>query len=235
LPPGGPSLVAARALTRRFGAAIALDGIDFDVRAGESVALFGANGAGKTTLLRLLAGTLRPTSGSLLVGGVDARRQDAAARAAIGLLSHQTLLYDDLTAEENLRFFASLYGLADPRGAARRRLAEAGLAEHAARPVGGFSRGMQQRIALARALLHEPALLLLDEPSSGLDAPASARLRQALGDAGARGATWVLATHDVEEGLALCPRWLALSRGRVADAGPSADGERARRLVRSAS
>jgi heme exporter protein A len=227
-------LAVGHGLTRRFGAATALDGVDLAVRRGEPLAVFGANGAGKTTLLRLLAGGLKPTQGSLTIDGVDPRRAPASARGRIGMLSHQTLLYDDLSATENLVFFAKLHGLPQPLDRARAALEDIGLADRADEPVRGFSRGMQQRVALARALLHAPSLLLLDEPSSGLDARSSARLRAALHDAASRGATWVIATHDVEEGLALCPRWMTLDRGRVIDGGAHAgrDADRARELAR---
>ena len=230
-------LVVGRGLTRRFGATTALDGVDLTVRRGEPLALFGVNGAGKTTLLRLLSGGLKPTQGSLLIEGLDPRRAPAKARGRIGLLSHHTLLYDDLSALENLVFFAKLHGLPRPEHRARAKLSEVGLTDRADEPVRGFSRGMQQRVALARALLHEPSLLLLDEPASGLDARASARLREALRDAATRGATWVIATHDVEEGLALCPRWIALRKGRVIDGGTSVgqDAARVRELVRGSS
>lgn len=230
----GDLLVAASGLTRRFGATTALDGVDLTLKRGEPLALFGVNGAGKSTLLRLLSGGLKPTQGSLAIDGHDLRRAPDRARSAIGLLSHQTLLYDDLSALENLVFFARLHGVAQPKRRAAVLIEEVGLADRSHEPVSGFSRGMQQRVALARALLHEPSLLLLDEPSSGLDARASARLREALREAGSRGATWIVATHDVEEGLALCPRWIALRRGRVIDGGASvgADAARLRELVR---
>jgi heme exporter protein A len=219
-------LVAAGGLTRRFGATTAVDGVDLTLRRGEPLALFGVNGAGKTTLLRLLSGGLKPTQGSLAIDGHDPRRAPDRARSAIGLLSHHTLLYDDLSALENLVFFARLHGVPQPEGRAASLIEEVGLTDRAEEPVSRFSRGMQQRVALARALLHEP--------SSGLDARASARLREALREAGARGATWILATHDVEEGLDLCPRWIALRRGRVIDGGASvgADAARVRELVR---
>jgi heme ABC exporter ATP-binding subunit CcmA len=227
-------LVVGRGLTRRFGATTALDGVDLTVRRGEPLALFGVNGAGKTTLLRLLAGGLKPTGGSLTIDGDDPRRAPTEARGRIGLLSHQTFLYDDLSAVENLVFFAKLHGVPQPLDRARALLGDAGLIDRADEPVRGFSRGMQQRVALARALLHDPSLLLLDEPSSGLDARSSARLEGALHDAASRGATWIIATHDVEEGLALCRRWIALDRGRVIDGGTHAgpDADRARELVR---
>jgi len=226
--------VVARGLTRRFGATTALDGVDLTIAPAQPLALFGANGAGKSTLLRVLSGGMKATSGSLTIAGVDPRRAPAAARGRIGLLSHQTLLYDDLSARENLVFFAKLHGVASPEDRARDLLAEVRLSDRADEPVRTFSHGMQQRVALARALLHEPSLLLLDEPSSGLDAAASAGLREALQRAAARGATWVLATHDIEEGLALCTHWAAIRRGRVMDSGLSAgqDADRLRSLVR---
>ena len=230
----GAPLLSARGLARRFGAATALDGIDLEVRRGEPVALFGVNGAGKTTLLRILAGGLRPTAGTLVVDGGDARSGGRSLRGRIGLLSHQTLLYDDLTARENLLFFAALHGLPDSASAVTEGLERVGLDSRADDPVRAFSRGMQQRVALARALLHRPSLLLLDEPATGLDARSSAGLRAALRDAASRGTTWVLATHDVDEGLDLCPRWIALRQGRLIDSGASAgeDAERLRALVR---
>jgi heme exporter protein A len=229
-------LVAASGLTRRFGATTALDRVDLDVRRGEPLALFGVNGAGKTTLLRLVSGGLKPTTGALVIDGHDPRRAPDRARASIGLLSHHTLLYDDLSATENLVFFARLHGLPQPEERAAALIENVGLTERAHEPVSGFSRGMQQRVALARALLHEPSLLLLDEPSSGLDARASARLKDALHAAAAGGATWIMATHDVEEGLALCPRWIVLRRGRVIDGGVSSgqDAARVRALVTGA-
>jgi heme ABC exporter ATP-binding subunit CcmA len=222
---GSDALVVARGLTRRFGAATALDRIDLDVRRGEALALFGGNGAGKSTLLRILARLLKPTAGSLAV---------AEPRARVGYLSHQTLLYDDLTVSQNLLFFARLHGLHDPAGRALDSLAGVGLGDRSDVAVRTLSRGQQQRAALARALLHEPTLLLLDEPSSGLDGASVAALETGLRQAAARGATLILATHDVGLALSLCPRWVALAAGRTVDGGGSGgpDAERARALAR---
>lgn len=210
-------LVTGTGLTRRFGAKAALDGVDITVLRGEPVALFGANGAGKTTLLRMLAGALKPTSGELSVDRVE-----------IGLVTHRTLLYEDLSAFENLAFFARLHGKDDPEGRARQELEAAGLADRAHDPVRTLSRGMQQRVALARALVHMPELLLLDEPSTGLDAPSSARLRASLAGRADR-VTWVIASHDLEEGLALSRRFLLLEAGRIVACG-LCQGEDADRL-----
>jgi heme exporter protein A len=210
-------LLSVRSLTRRFGTRTAVSGVDLDVRTGESVAVFGGNGAGKSTLLRLLSGTIRASSGTIAIAGEPPR--SPAARSRIGVVAHQTLLYDDLTAIENLVFFGRLHGVADPEGRARALLDRLGLASRAGDPVRSFSRGMQHRVSLARALVHAPPLLLLDEPGTGLDAASRRRFHEALAQASASGTTWVIVTHTVEEGLSLCPRWIFLRNGAVADAG----------------
>ncbi|HJQ96917.1 MAG TPA: heme ABC exporter ATP-binding protein CcmA [Candidatus Polarisedimenticolaceae bacterium] len=220
-----PSL-AARGLTRRFGAREALSAFDLTVGRGEAVALFGGNGAGKTTLLKLAAGLLRATSGSVEVEGKDPRKGAPSARAAIGYLAHRTLLYDDLTPFENVRFAATMYGLPDPGRSARDALDAMDLAHRADDPVRTLSRGLQQRAALARALVHRPRLLLLDEPTTGLDRDAAARIVAAVRDAVARGAAAIVATHDVEAGLAASPRWIVLDRGRAVASGDASRGER---------
>jgi heme exporter protein A len=217
-------LVAGTGVSRRFGSKVALDGVDIAVRQGDRLALFGANGAGKTTLLRILAGSLKPTSGTL---SVDPSR--------IGLVTHRTLLYDDLSALENLVFFAKLHGVGEPEERALRQLDAVGLGDRADEPVRGFSRGMQQRVAFARALIQDPSLLLLDEPATGLDARSSARLRAFLLES-VGSATWIIASHDVDEGLALSRRWMLLDEGRVVAEGNSegVDADRARALVADA-
>lgn len=217
-------LVAGTGVSRRFGSRVALDGVEITVRRGEPLALFGTNGAGKTTLLRMIAGALKPTSGELSVDRVE-----------IGLVTHRTLLYEDLSAYENLVFFAKLYGKDDPSGRAHAGLDAAGLADRAHDRVRTLSRGMQQRVALARALVHGPALLLLDEPSTGLDAR-SAEWFQGTLTAKSSHVTWVIASHDVEEGLALSRRWMVLADGRVVASGVSEreDADRARALVAGA-
>jgi heme exporter protein A len=220
------ALLRARGITRRFGAFTALDGVDLDVPAGGAVAIFGPNGAGKTTLLRILARALKPTSGTVRFEGVD-ERDDLAVRARIGLLSHHTFLYDDLTARDNLVFFARLHGVTAPEARADALLAEVGLDRRGGDPVRAFSRGMQQRLALARALVHEPELLLLDEPFSGLDPHAGARLRATLRGVRASGRAILMTTHDVGEGLELTDRWIFLSRGRVTAQGVSDGADRA--------
>jgi heme exporter protein A len=180
------------------------------------VAVVGPNGAGKTTLLRLLAGLMKPSAGEIRVRGEPLAASSAETRRAIGLLSHHSLLYDDLTLLENLTFAARLYGLERPRERAAEALQEAGLAERAAELPKRLSRGLIQRAAIARAVLHSPKLLLLDEPFTGLDAPASDRLRADLRERLARGLGVVLVTHHLAEVWQLASRVAVLVDGRWA-------------------
>lgn len=189
-------------LSRDFGRQRAVDGLTFALAAGESLALFGPNGAGKTTLLRLLAGLLRPTSGRASVGGADVRT-DTTVRGRIGLISHQTMLYPALSALENVEFAARLHGVSSPRTASARALERLGIADRAGALVRTLSRGMQQRVSIARAIVHEPAVLLLDEPYTGLDASGAATLSGMLHGLRSEGATMILVTHNVGEGLAV--------------------------------
>ena len=199
---------------KRFGAHAALQPTDLVVQRGEAALLAGANGAGKSTLLRLVAGLCRPSQGTVLIGGCDLQRAPET-RATIGLLSHQILLYDELTARENLLFFARLYSLNDGGARADEALAAAGLAPRQDHRVGGFSRGMKQRLALARATLHRPSVLLLDEPFTGLDAAAGTALRERLCRFRADGGTCLLVTHRFDEAEGLIDRLLVLERGRL--------------------
>lgn len=222
-----PPILAARALGRRFGSRVALEGFEFELAAGESVAVFGPNGAGKTTLLRLLTAALRATSGTVRIDGRDPHDEPTDVRSRIGLLSHQTFLYDDLTASENLAFFAAIHGVPSPRERAEAMLAAVGLASRSDDLVRTYSRGMQQRVALARALLHDPVLVFLDEPFGGLDPHAASILRTLLQELRAQGRSLVLTTHDLDEGLDLSDRYVFLSRGRIVASGRSAEADRA--------
>lgn len=199
---------------KRFGAHTALHPIDLVISRGQAVLLVGTNGAGKSTLLRLIAGLCRPSEGGVQIGGRDLQHTPKA-RAAIGLLSHQTLLYDELTARENLYFFARLYGLNDSQERIDTLLVEVGLDERQDHRVGSFSRGMKQRLALARATLHRPSILLLDEPFTGLDVGSSAALRDLLLHFRQSGGTSVLVTHRLDEADNLVDRLLLLERGRL--------------------
>ena len=213
--PSQPPAVAVNALTKRFGARVAVRSIEFSLGRGSCLALFGPNGAGKTTLLRLLAGLLRPNAGNVRLGGVDVRA-GTAARARVGLISHQSMLYAPLTARENVEFFASLYGLPDPPRAALNALDTMGVVDRADVGVRTLSRGLQQRVSIARAIVHEPEILLLDEPYSGLDESGAAALTAVLRSLRARGATLVIVTHNVGEGLALATHAAIMRDGSFA-------------------
>ena len=195
----GSPLLEARGLQRSFGRVRILRGLDLTIREGEALAVVGPNGAGKTTLLRILAGLMRPTTGQIRVLGQPLEQGSAQTRSAIGLLSHQSLLYDDLTLRENLTFAARLYGLDRPREVAETALAQAGLGDRADELPRRLSRGLVQRAAIARAVLHRPKVLLLDEPFTSLDAAAADRLRADLRTRLAEGLGVVLVTHHLTE------------------------------------
>ena len=209
---GDDAIVLAGA-AKRFGTHTALHPIDLVIPHGQAVLLAGANGAGKSTLLRLAAGLCRPSAGSVKINGRDPQRI-TEARAEIGLLSHQTLLYDELTARENLRFFAQLYGLDNPDKRLAAALAAVDLKERLDQRVGLFSRGMKQRLAIARAILHSPSTLLLDEPFTGLDSSASAALHRLLLHFRQEGRTYILVTHRLDEAKGLVERLLVIKRGQ---------------------
>jgi heme ABC exporter ATP-binding subunit CcmA len=218
----GDSLLEARGLQRSFGRVRILRGLDLTLRPGESLAIIGPNGAGKTTLLRLLAGLLRPDAGEVRILGQTLRSGAHAVRSAVGFVSHQTMLYDDLTLLENLAFTARLYGLDRPVETAMAALESAGLGDRQGDRPRGLSRGLQQRAAVARALLHAPRLILMDEPFTALDAAAAQRLRDDLrfrlsGDAGL-----VMVTHQLADAWELASRVAVLIQGQWAADEPRA-------------
>jgi heme ABC exporter ATP-binding subunit CcmA len=218
MPPSrdGAPLLAARDLQRSFGRARVLRGVDLSLRPGEALAVIGPNGAGKTTLLRLLAGLMRPSAGTIELLGQPFRRGSDPARSVIGLLSHQSLLYDDLTVRENLVFAARLHVLDQPRGRADAALDAAGLSPYADTLPRRLSRGLLQRAAIARALLHSPRILLLDEPFTALDAAAAERLRADLSGRIAQGAALAMVTHQLADIWDLSSRVGVLVEGRWA-------------------
>jgi heme exporter protein A len=211
--------IRARELRAGFGQTAVLRALSFEVATGERVALLGPNGAGKTTLLRVLAGRLRRRSGELRVLDLDPTDQSGPLRARIGVLSHQTLLYGELTVLENLRLYARLYDLARPQERIAELLERVGLDGRQADRVESLSRGLQQRLAIARVLLHEPTLLLLDEPDTGLDLPAYQILETLLAG-GPAGRTIVMATHNLQQAARVCRRGLVLVAGRLAATEP---------------
>ena len=205
--------VSATDLARSFGAKPAVRGVSFDLARGDCLALFGPNGAGKTTLLRMLGGLLRPTSGVASIEG-EALPGGSEVRARVGLVSHQTMLYEALTARENVEFFARMYGVRDVRDAADAVLARLGASAYAHVRVSALSRGMQQRVSVARAVVHSPSVLLADEPFTGLDAAGAAALSMILADLRDSGSTIVIVTHNLDEALALCSAAAIMRDGR---------------------
>jgi heme exporter protein A len=208
-------VIEARELRKTFGPRTALDGIDLSVDAGEFVALLGPNGAGKTTLLRILSTLSRPSSGTVKVAGLDLGSAGEEARRRIGFLSHRTLLYDDLTAEQNLRFYARMYDIDENSARLDHLLKRVGLDLRRSDLVQTFSRGMKQRLALARAVLHQPQLLLLDEPYTGLDPQAAEMLRNLLHELAGEGCAILLTTHRLSRAVSTGHRILVLHRGQL--------------------
>ncbi len=208
-------MIEVQRLMKRFGPKVVLRDLDFSARPGEFVALLGPNGAGKTTFLRILASLSRPTAGMVRVGGYSLPHEAAAVRRTLGVVSHQPLLYGDLTAEENLLFYARLYGIEHASERVREVLELVGLERRRRDLVRTFSRGMQQRLSIGRAILHDPQVLLFDEPYTGLDQDASAILDQILRTVAAQGRTILLTSHDLARTEDLATRFDVLSRGRI--------------------
>jgi len=213
----GAPVVRLEKVEKWFGRTSALRGVNLSIQPGEFVVFLGRNGAGKSTLLRVVARLVRPNSGYVEVCGVDVLRHPEAGREKLGFVAHSSYLYRNLTAFENLQFFARLYSLSDAEERINRGLRWVGLEKSAQRPIHGFSRGMQQRLSIARATLHDPEVLLLDEPFSGLDLEASELLREWLQSFVAHGKTVLMATHDLEQGLQGARRWAFVDQGKIAE------------------
>ncbi len=209
--------IAADGLIRSFGTVRAVDGVSFEVGEGEVFGLLGPNGAGKTTLIRLLAGVLTPDAGSARVLGLDPTIDGSAVRSRCGVLTETPAVYERLTARQNLSFAADVFGVPVPDVGARvgDLLARFSLQDRADEPVAGFSKGMKQRLALARALIHDPELLFLDEPTAGLDPVASRQVHDLVGTLRDGGRTVVLCTHHLVEAEALCDRVGVLAKGKL--------------------
>jgi heme exporter protein A len=208
-------MIHVRSLDKSFGYRFALRDINLDVGRGQSLALLGPNGAGKTTLVRILATLLKPSAGRIQINGLDAHDAGGEIRRHIGFLSHQSLLYGDLTVEENLQFYARLYGLASPETRITELLEVVGLSGRRNERARSLSRGMTQRLSLARALVHRPQLLLLDEPYTGLDRQAADTLTAMLHGMKQAVQTVVLTTHNLEQGLELSDTVAILDHGRL--------------------
>jgi len=202
-------------LTKSFGRFMALRGVDLDLPKGCFLTIVGPNGAGKSTLIRILATLARPSSGRVRMAGVDLEREGTAARRLLGVVLHQTLLYDNLTAEQNLRFYGTLYSVPHLEDRIQQVAEEVGLARRLKDPVRTYSRGMQQRLAIARAIIHHPSIMLLDEPDTGLDMEAAARLKEILREGPGGRRTVLMTTHNLERGLQICDRVAIMRRGRI--------------------
>jgi heme exporter protein A len=206
-------IVEASELTRAFGSRKAVAGVTFSLAPGECLAVFGPNGAGKTTLLRLLAGLLKPSSGSARLAGIPLPG-GTLARSRVGLISHNTMLYEALSARENVSFSARLYGIRDPRTRVDDALGRMSMLERAETPVRLLSRGMQQRVSIARAMVHSPQVVLADEPYSGLDESGARALTALLQELRSAGTAIIIVTHNLAEGLSLSTHAAVMQRGK---------------------
>lgn len=209
-------------LTKSFGGRKAVDDVSFALPEGAFLSVFGPNGAGKTTLLRMLATLSRPTEGTVTLAGIDVKEEPERVREAIGLISHNPMLYPDLTAEENLLLYAKLYGVADPERRVIELLDAVGLKHRRLDRVRTFSRGMTQRLSIARALVNDPDVVFLDEPYAGLD-PHAIEIFDALLAELREGRTFVMVSHDLQKGFAACTHALMLARGRVVAFAPASE------------
>jgi heme exporter protein A len=208
-------IIEISGLSKAYGFVPVLRQINLSIERGQFVSLLGPNGSGKSTLLRMLSGLSKPTAGSIRIGGWEMPREAEAVRSQIGLVSHKSLLYENLTARENLQFFGGLYHVSDLNGRISHLLQRVGLEKRAHSLVRTFSRGMLQRLSIARALLHDPHVLLFDEPYTGLDQDASAVLDHLLTEARSGGRTIIMVTHQLDRAASLSDRILILSRGHI--------------------
>jgi heme exporter protein A len=208
-------MIKIHKLVKTFGHRVVLRGVDLTINESDFVTLLGANGAGKTTLLQLIANLSKPTAGDIFINGYRLASAANQLRRFIGLVSHKTLLYDDLTAEQNLRFYARMYDVPDAKNRIETVLNQVGLWGRQHDPVRTYSRGMQQRLAIARAILPNPPILLLDEPDTGLDQHAADMLGHLLSAVGAKQRTILMTTHNLERGLSLGNRVTILAKGKI--------------------
>lgn len=207
--------VAARGVTKTFGSFDALSGIDLNIKKGEFVTLFGPNGAGKTTLIKLLSTLTKPTSGSLRVAGYDTSKEAGKVRASVGVISHDPYLYENLSAYENIKFFGEMYGVPDTATRAKELIELVGLGSRLHDLVRAFSRGMKQRLSVARSIVHDPSVLLLDEPYTGLDQKGARIFTDTLKWLKSHERTILMTTHNIDEGLQLSDRVGIIMSGKI--------------------
>ena len=208
--------IEVKRLIKSYGEHHALRGIDLNVKWGDILAIFGPNGAGKTTLLKVLATLVKPSAGDVSVAGFNLKQDAIMIRRRIGVVTHQTLLYDDLSAYENLRFYGKMYDVSNLRDRISQLVAQVGLESRIHDPVRTLSRGMQQRLAIARALIHDPPVLLLDEPGTGLDQHASAMFATILNSTPSKQRAVLMTSHSLEQGAALSNRIAIMADGKIA-------------------
>ena len=220
IPAAGAPIVEVADIARAFGSRKAVAGVSFSLAPGDCLAVFGPNGAGKTTLLRLLAGLLKPSSGSARLAGIPLPG-GAIARSRVGLISHHTMLYEALSARENISFAARLYGIRGHSTRVDDSLRRMSMLERADAPVRLLSRGMQQRVSIARAMVHSPQVVLADEPYSGLDESGARALTALLRELRSAGTVIILVTHNLAEGLSLATHAAVMHRGRFVRYDPS--------------
>ena len=206
-------VITIASVSKAFGSKLVLDNLDLGVSKSESICICGVNGAGKSTLLRIITGLLRPTRGSVKLCGFDTGSEPEKTKANIGLISHKSMLYPELTIFENIRFYARLYGVRDARNRIKKLIEDVGLSSYRYDKASVLSRGMLQRLAIARAIVHNPAVLLADEPFTGLDTQAVHHLLDVLGRFQADGGTLVMTTHNTPLALRCCSRVVVLDRG----------------------
>ena len=215
-------MIEIKSLTKNFGLKPVLRGLDLSIQPGEFVALVGPNGAGKSTLLRILASLARPSLGWVRVAGFDLPAQAGSVRQLLGVVSHNPLLYGDLSADENLRFYGEMYGVGNLRARIAEVLEQVGLLKRRGDLVRTFSRGMVQRLTIGRAILHSPQVMLFDEPHTGLDQAASQMLDAVLREVAAQGRTVLMISHDLSHALTLANRVAILARGKIVYDSPAA-------------
>jgi len=213
--------IAARALTKTFGSFDALKGIDLHLKKGEFLTLFGPNGAGKTTLIKLLSTLAKPTSGTLTVAGYDASKEAGKVRASVGVISHDPYLYENLSAFENIKFFGEMYSVPDTTTRAKELIELIGLGARTHDLVRTFSRGMKQRLSVARSIVHDPSVLLLDEPYTGLDQKGTRIFGDTLKWLKSHERTILMTTHNIDEGLQLSDRVGIIMSGKIVYEGPA--------------
>ncbi len=217
------TMIHVHDITKNFGSMTVLDNVNFSVRGGEFLTIVGPNGAGKTTLIKIMATLVNATGGTVEIGGFNVKKSPEKVRGIIGVISHNTYLYNELTAGENLKFFGRMYAIPEIDRRVDEVLGDTGLADRKHDRVGTFSRGMKQRLSIARAILHKPSVLLLDEPYTGLDQQASASLESVLNSLTGSGITTIMISHDLKRGLALADQVMIMASGTVMYHAPASD------------